>query len=101
MATLEELAHEILASDATGDLIAAATREQSALSDWQQANLREMRRAHARATAIPRDLLLASAKANTICQHAWAAARKANDFNAVKGNLAEVLRLQRETGQAC
>jgi len=100
IATLEELAHEVLVSPKTGDLIAAAAEDEAELSEWQRANLREMQRAHARATAIPRDLLLASARANTLCQHAWQSARKNNDFNAVKPQLAEVVRLQRETGRA-
>jgi carboxypeptidase Taq len=100
MATLEDLSHEILTANATGDLIAAASADQSQLSEWQAANLREMRRAHLWAAAIPRDLLLASTKANTLCQHAWQSARKDNDFKAVKGLLADVLRFQREIGQA-
>ena len=100
LAILEDLAHEILTTNETSDLIAAASEERSSLSEWQVANLREMQRAHARAAAIPRDLLLASAKANTICQHSWQTARKSNDFPSVKGHLAEVVRLQRETGQA-
>ena len=55
---------------------------------------------YVRAAAIPRDLLLATARANTLCQHAWQQARKDNDFKAVKDKLAEVVRLQRETGEA-
>ena len=100
LAALEDLSHEILTSAATGDLIAAARDDQAGLSEWQAANLREMNRAYVRANAIPSDLLMASTKANTLCQHAWQSARKANDFNAVKEHLSEVLRLQREIGQA-
>ena len=99
LAALEELSHEILTSPATGDLIAAAKDDPSGLSEWQAANLREMERAYIRANAIPSDLLTASTKANAMCQHAWQKARKESDFNAVKGHLAEVLRLQREIGQ--
>ncbi len=100
MATLEDIGHELLTSSATAELIAAAAEEEAALSDWQTANLREMRRMHLRAAAIPRHLLLASTRANTLCQHAWQSARKDNDFKAVKGLLAEVVRLQREIGEA-
>lgn len=99
LAALEDIAHAVLTSPRTGDLLAAAKEDASGLSEWQAANLREMERAYVRANAIPGDLLTASTKANAMCQHAWQSARKENDFNAVKGHLAEVLRLQREIGQ--
>lgn len=44
LATLEDLSHESLTSTKTADLIAAALEDQSGLSDWQKANLREMRK---------------------------------------------------------
>ena len=100
MSVLEDVSHEALTSPATSDLLEAALEDQSELSDWQKANLREMRRAHIRATAIPRDLLMAASKANALCQHAWRGARKENDYGSVKEQLREVLRLQRETGAA-
>jgi carboxypeptidase Taq len=100
MATLEDLSHEIVTSSETGDLIGEASKDGAGLSAWQAANLREMERSYVRASAIPRDLLLATARANTLCQHAWQQAREDNDFKAVKDKLAEVVRLQRETGEA-
>lgn len=100
LAALEDLRHETITTPRVGDLIAAAREQNADLSQWQSANLREMERSYLRATAIPRALLIASAKANAVCQHAWQRARKDNDFAAVKGKLAEVVRLQRETGAA-
>jgi len=100
MSVLEEVSHTALSSAATGNLLEEALADQSALSEWQKANLREMRRAHARATAIPRDLLVAASKANALCQHEWRRAREENDYVAVKERLREVLHLQRETGAA-
>lgn len=99
LAGLEDLQHETIAAPRVGELIEAALAAASDLDQWQRANLREMQRAHIRATAIPSDLLIAAAKANAICQHAWQRARKDNDFQAVKSKLAEVVKLQRETGQ--
>ena len=100
LATLEGLGHEIITAPAVGELIPLTLAEQDRLSDWQRANLREMERMHLRAVAVPRHLLVASTRANAICRHAWQGARKKNDFGAVKSKLEEVIRLQRETGQA-
>ncbi len=99
LAMLEGMAHDTLTAEAVGELIAASAG-QTGLSDWQLANLREMQRIHLRALAVPRDLLIASTKAAALCRHAWQSARKDNDFAAVKGRLAEVVKLQRETGAA-
>lgn len=100
LATLEDLRHEILTAARVGDLLDAAEAEAGGLDEWQQGNLGEMRRAHARASAIPSDLVVANAKATATCQHAWQSARKENDFAAVQDKLAEVVRLQREIGAA-
>ncbi len=100
LATLEALAHDTLTAPNVAELIATALADQTGLSDWQRANLREMERAHVRAVAVPRDLLVASTKTAAMCRHAWQSARKDNDFAAVKDQLAEVIRLQREVGEA-
>ncbi|MGD9739074.1 MAG: carboxypeptidase M32 [Bauldia sp.] len=94
LATLETISHEIVAAPEIGDLLASASEE--TLTDWQAANLREMKRDHLRATAIPADLLEAESRAVSACHHAWEEARPNNDYAAVKPLLAEVLRLQRE-----
>ena len=99
LATLEALAHEIVTAQSVGELISQAIA-QGELNDWQRANLREMERLHIRAKAVPSDLLVASTKASALCRHAWQSARKAGDFGAVRNQLAEVVRLQRETGEA-
>lgn len=94
LATLERISHEIIAAPEIGDLIASASEQ--TLTDWQAANLREMKRDHVRATAIPPDLLEAESRAVSLCHHAWEEARPKNDYASVKPFLAEVLRLQRE-----
>ncbi|MCW5697268.1 MAG: carboxypeptidase M32 [Bauldia sp.] len=100
LATLEEMSHEIIAAPRVGEMLAEAEEGAAGLTEWQAANLREMRRAHVRAVAIPADLLVAATKANAVCQHVWQEARPANDFAAVKPHLAEVIRLQRAVGAA-
>lgn len=97
LAVLRMLSHEIITAPEIGDLIASA-READALSDWQRANLREIERRHIRATAVPKDLLEASTRAATTCQHVWAKARQDNDFATVEPYLAEVMRTQIEVG---
>ena len=98
LATLRGLAHELLVAPATGDLLASA--EADTLGTWERANLREMRRTHAHAIAVPGDLVEASSKAESRAEMAWRQARAESDFAMLAPHLAEVLRLQREIGAA-
>ena len=100
LATLRGLAHELLVAPVTGDLLAEADTETAALDAWQRANLREMRRAHAHASAVPQELIEAGSKATSRAEMAWRDARAGSDFAALLPHLKEVLGLQRETGQA-
>lgn len=77
LAALAEISHEIVSAPETGDLIAAAD---PGGDDWAAANLREMRRSHLAATAVPADLVGALARAKTTSETAWRAARPAADF---------------------
>ncbi|GAA0568531.1 carboxypeptidase M32 [Craurococcus roseus] len=96
LATLAGLAHEMLTSPAVSDDLAAA----GAGGEWDAANLSLMRRAHARASALPTDLVEAAARANSACEKVWRRAKAASDFAAVRPHLEEVVRLQRETAAA-
>ena len=53
MATLRQIAHELLTSAETGELLDAAEQARQRSDAWQAANLREMRRSQRRATALP------------------------------------------------
>jgi carboxypeptidase Taq len=68
--------------------------------EWDEANLALMRRAHARATALPTDLVEATARANSACEKIWREAKARADFALVRPALEEVVRRQRETAQA-
>ena len=59
-----------------------------------------MRQAYTRATALPRDLVEAQARANSACEKVWREARRAADFARVKQPLEEVVRLVREAASA-
>ncbi|HEX2553511.1 MAG TPA: carboxypeptidase M32 [Microvirga sp.] len=118
LATLKGLAHEILTAPRTGELLDEAEgsggstaprtgelhdeadRGRDALSEWQRANLREMRRLYLHAAAVPGDLVEASSRAVTRAELVWREARPAGDFARLKPYLAEVLSLQRQVGEA-
>jgi carboxypeptidase Taq len=99
LATLKGLAHQMLVSSETADLLADAG-EGAGLDAWQQANLREMRRTFLHAAALPADLVEASSRAVSRAEMVWREARPAGDFAMLKPHLAEVLNLQRQIGQA-
>ncbi len=98
LAVVSHLSHELLVAPATADLLAAA--EEETLDSWRAANLREMRRAHAHAAAVPGDLVEALSRATSAAEHAWGAARRCSDFAQLRPHLAELVRLTRATGEA-
>lgn len=97
-ATLGVLAHELLTAPEVVDRLAAAAEEP--LSGWRAANLAEMRRRHAHATALPSSLVEAMSRASAKSEAAWRAARAESNFAGVRGPLGEVLRLTREAAAA-
>ena len=100
LAVLKVLAHEILTDPRTADGLAEAEGTADGLGPWERANLREMRRAHVHAAAVPGDLVAAASKAATRCEMVWREARAASDFARLRPHLEEVLRLQRLVGEA-
>jgi carboxypeptidase Taq len=100
VATLRQIAHEILNDERTAELLGEAETEAAQLDSWQRANLREMRRAHARATALDPALVAAMARATARAEMIWRDARANADFAALAPALAEVVRLTREEAAA-
>lgn len=99
MAALAEVSHEIITSPALGDLFAKTEGDKN-LNDWQQANLREMKRAWQHETAVPADLVSALTKACHESELFWRKARKENDFKSFAPYQANVLKLVRESANA-
>ena len=99
ISTLEVVCHELL-TDAGLDDVFPAAEAQNELSDWQRANLAEMRRSWLHANAVPADLVEARTRAGLTCEMIWREARPANDYARVKPALQRVLDLTRETAQA-
>jgi carboxypeptidase Taq len=99
LAVLAGVSHSLLAAPAVGDDLAAA--EATGETDpWNAANLRLMRNAYTRATAMPSDLVEAQARANSACEKVWREARRQSDFALVRPLLQEVVRLVREAAAA-
>ncbi len=99
LAVLAGLAHGLLTDERLGEDLAAAEADTPA-DDWHAANLRLMRRAYTRATALPGDLVEASIRANSACEKIWRQARAAADFAMVAPALAAVVNLSRQTADA-
>ena len=101
LAVLAGLSHSLLSAPELGDDLAAAEAAAGDARDpWHAANLRLMRKAFIRATAMPRDLVEAQARANSACEKVWREARRASAFSRVRGKLEEVVRLVREAAAA-
>ncbi len=99
LAVLAGLSHQMLVDPATGDDLAEAETTPSA-DRWDAANLRLMRRAYVRATAVPGSLVEATARACSACEKVWREARRTSDFKLVAPLLAEVVSLTRQAADA-
>jgi carboxypeptidase Taq len=102
MATLGVIVHEQLTAPQLPDWLAVAEAEQAAgkLDTTQSANLREMRRAVRRASALPSRLVEACARAQLRCEQAWRVQRPANDWAGFMPLLREVVQHKREAAAA-
>ncbi len=98
LAALSVLSHELVTSPQTGQWLAEV--DEGALDSWQAANLREMRRKHAHATALTPDLVEAMSRAATVCEAGWRGARREDDFGAVRSLLAEIVNLASQAATA-
>ena len=100
LAVLAGLAHGLLIAPEARDELDWAESEGESDDPWRAANLRLMRHAHTRATALPPDLVEAQARANSACEKVWREARRTADFSLVREHLAEVVRLTRQAAAA-
>jgi carboxypeptidase Taq len=92
LAVLAALRHQHLsAPEVEADLAAA-----EASDPWNASNLKLMRRAYTRAKALPVNLVRAQAKATSGCEKLWRVARRDANFDIVKSDLREVIRLTGE-----
>jgi carboxypeptidase Taq len=100
LAVLAGLGHAQLVAPEVGADLDAAERAGLAPEPWRDANLRLMRHAYVRATALPATLVEAQARASSTCEKVWREARRDANFALVRPYLEEVVRLVRETASA-
>lgn len=97
LAMLEGLRHEILTAPEMAELLASADAGDDV---WRRANLAEMQRLHTHATALPGDLVEASAQATARSEMVWREARQNSDFKTFLPYQQEVLNLTRQIATA-
>ena len=100
LATIAGLVHQMLTDPELAGLLNHAQGSPGRLDAWQQANLKQMRRAQRRACAVPESLVRAKQIASARCEQTWRVARPANDWESVRGLLEEVVRLSRDEAEA-
>lgn len=97
LAELAGLLHRMATEPALGLEIERAGREP--LDAVQRANLREMRHAWLRETALPASLVERQRLAASRCEHAWRSQRPANDWAGFLENFRPLLALAREEAE--
>jgi carboxypeptidase Taq len=99
LSTLKVLRHEMITDPALADFLDAADADRG-LDDWQQANLRAMRRRRDRAVAVSADLVRRLSEAGSACEMLWREAKEKADYAMVLGALGEVRDLVVERADA-
>ncbi len=99
VATLSAMAHEIATADDLSDLLDEAEAGASSLDAWQAANLKKMRLAQRRASAIDPALVSSMAKATNRAEMIWREARANADFSMLQSDLDEVIDLTRDKAE--
>ncbi|MGE3351448.1 MAG: carboxypeptidase M32 [Planctomycetota bacterium] len=97
LALLAGLCHERATDPRIADWLAACEADPAVQQDpLAAANVRGMRRDHARATRLPAALVRALAELESTAQQEWAEARAASDFARFRPLLQRMLELQRQ-----
>ncbi len=96
LAVLETESHAVLAQPKIPRLLDRAAANATGLDDWQQANLRRMRREYEHAIAVPNALVARLAKAAATAEQRWREARASSDFSLFAPHLQEVVKLVRD-----
>ncbi len=94
--TMVKIKHQKLTAEDIPDLLNEAELHKENLSDWEQANLHEMRRYYNEASALPSDLLQALTYKAAECHTIWETARIDDDFQAIAPTFEELISLTKE-----
>ncbi|HET7478598.1 MAG TPA: carboxypeptidase M32 [Rubrobacteraceae bacterium] len=98
LSTLSRIAHEMLASDETGELLDSAGEPEPGSED--AATIRLTRREYERATKLPSRLVAELSRARALAEPAWARARAESDWSAFAPHLEKIIPLTLETAEA-
>jgi len=96
LAVLETESHAVLAAPKIARLLDRAAANLPSMDEWQQANLRRMRREYEHAIAVPHALISRLAKTTATAEHCWRDARAQSNFALFAPHLEEVLKLVRD-----
>src|SRR5215208_5720480 len=94
LASLARLAHEMLVSSETGELLERAGEREPG-SD-EAALLRLARREHGRASRLPARLVAETSRATALAEPAWIQARESSDWSLFAPHMERVLALKQE-----
>jgi carboxypeptidase Taq len=94
LSTLSGLSHELLTDDTVGEALSAL--DPDALTLEQSAVVREIRREHDRAAAVPKSLIEEMSTASSEALPAWESAKADDDFDAFAPHLRRHVELSRE-----
>lgn len=100
LAALSTLKHQWLTDPLTARLLEAAASDPAPLDAWQQANLREMRRAYTHAACLDNALVEEMSRLCAESEHTWFTARQADDFARMRPYLERIVTLTREMAAA-
>ena len=100
VAELNSMAQSLTIAADVGEWISDAMDRSSHLSEWERANLREMKRIHRISTAVPVELNHKLVLARMNCEQKWRALRAKNNWLEFMPYLSEVLELTRESLQS-
>lgn len=96
LAALETECHALLTAPKISRLLERAVANAIGLNEWQQANLRLMRRERDRAISAPNSLVSRLARATSAAEARWLEAKAQKNFALFGPSLDEVLRLVRD-----
>ncbi|MEK9868790.1 MAG: carboxypeptidase M32 [Gammaproteobacteria bacterium] len=97
LASLDVVIHEMVVNSQVGDWIETCSNLD--LDDWQQANLREIKREYDEMTCLPSDFVRTQSVARAKAEQAWRLLRGENDWQTFLPLLEEVVTHAREEAE--
>lgn len=97
LASLDVVIHEMVVNSQVGDWIDTCSNLD--LDDWQQANLREIKREYDEMTCLPSEFVRSQSVASSKAEQAWRFHRGENDWHTFLPLLEEVVKHAREEAE--